>query len=45
MATLELHAISGFTGSTGMMPAKGGRTDLPDDAVSAAVEYMAAQSR
>ena len=30
---------------TGMMPAKGGRTDLSDDAVRAAVEYMAAQSR
>ena len=44
-ATLELHAIGGFTGSTGMMPPKGGRTDLPDDAVRAAVEYMAAQSR
>jgi cytochrome c5 len=45
MATLELHAVGGFTGSKGMMPAKGGRMDLSDEAVRAAVEYMAAQSR
>ena len=45
MATLELHAIGGYTGSKGMMPPKGGRTDLPDEVVRAAVEYMASQSR
>jgi cytochrome c5 len=45
MATLEKHAIEGYQGSAGVMPAKGGRTDLPDDAVRAAVEYLAAQSR
>ena len=44
-ATLEKHALEGFQGETGMMPAKGGRTDLADDAVRAAVEYMASQSR
>ena len=44
-ATLEKHALEGFQGKTGMMPAKGGRTDLPDDAVRAAVEFMASQSR
>jgi cytochrome c5 len=43
--TLEKHALAGFQGSHGMMPAKGGRSDLPDDAVRAAVEYMVSQSR
>ncbi len=45
VATLEQHAIAGFQGSKGFMPAKGGRLDLPDDAVRAAVEYMVSQSR
>lgn len=44
-ATLEKHAIEGFQGSAGVMPAKGGRTDLSDEAVRAAVEHMVAQSR
>ena len=44
-ATLEQHAIAGFQGSSGMMPAKGGRMDLSDDAVRMAVEHMVAQSR
>jgi len=44
-ATLQQHAIMGYQGSTGYMPAKGGRMDLSDDAVKAAVEYMVAQSR
>jgi cytochrome c5 len=42
-AMLEKHAIEGFQGSTGIMPAKGGRTDLSDEAVRAAVEYLAEQ--
>jgi cytochrome c5 len=45
VATLEQHAIAGFQGSAGMMPAKGGRLDLSDDAVRLAVEHMVAQSR
>jgi cytochrome c5 len=45
IATLDKHALEGFTGSQGIMPAKGGRTDLPDDAVRAAVEYLVAQAR
>ncbi len=45
VATLEQHAIAGFQGSTGIMPPKGGRTDLSDEAVRNAVEYMASQSR
>jgi cytochrome c5 len=41
---LHKHAIEGFQGSAGVMPARGGRTDLSDDAVIAAVEYMLAES-
>jgi len=43
--TLHKHAIEGFTGSKGMMPAKGGRPDLTDKLVEEAVDYMVAQSR
>jgi cytochrome c5 len=34
------HALHGFTGSSGTMPAKGGRTDVPDPMVEQAVNYM-----
>ncbi|HEY6824588.1 MAG TPA: c-type cytochrome [Steroidobacteraceae bacterium] len=34
------HAIHGFTGTAGMMPAKGGRTDVSDDLVKQAVDHM-----
>jgi len=34
------HALHGFTGSAGMMPAKGGRVDVPDDLVKQAVDHM-----
>jgi len=44
-ATLYKHAIEGFTGHTGVMPAKGGRTDVSDDLVKAAVDYMVGNSR
>jgi len=44
LATLYDHALHGFTGSKGMMPAKGGRTDLSDAAVKAAVRYMVSHS-
>jgi cytochrome c5 len=37
---LKDHAINGFTGSAGFMPAKGGRVDLSDEEVAAAVDYM-----
>jgi cytochrome c5 len=37
---LIAHAIDGYTGGTGYMPPKGGRTDLSDEEVAAAVEYM-----
>ena len=39
-ATLYEHALQGFTGSTGIMPPKGGRTDVPDDIVKQAVDHM-----
>lgn len=44
MDLLHKHAIEGFQGSTGVMPARGGRTDLSDDAVKAAVDYILAES-
>jgi cytochrome c5 len=39
-AVLYQHALNGFQGKAGMMPAKGGRTDAPDALVKAAVDYM-----
>ncbi|MBN8442200.1 MAG: cytochrome c5 family protein [Thauera sp.] len=37
---LYKHAIEGFTGSKGMMPARGGGTSLSDDEVKAGVDFM-----
>lgn len=37
---LKQHAVQGYTGSTGFMPAKGGRTDLSDKEIEDAVDYM-----
>ncbi|WP_324781073.1 c-type cytochrome [Thiobacillus sedimenti] len=37
---LYKHALEGFTGSKGMMPARGGSATLKDDEVKAAVDYM-----
>ena len=44
-AVLYENAIKGFQGETGIMIAKGGRADLSDDQVRAAVDYMVAESR
>src|SRR4029077_20550339 len=44
IATLQTHAIKGFQGKAGMMPAKGG-SSASDDEVKAAVEYMAAAAK
>ena len=41
MDTMIKHAIEGFTGQNGLMPAKGGRMDLTDEQVKITVEYMA----
>jgi cytochrome c5 len=42
--TLKRHAIEGYTGEAGYMPAKGGRLDLSDEEVAGAVEYMVGES-
>lgn len=42
--TLYKHAIEGYTGAKGMMPARGGGAKLTDDEVKAAVDFMADQS-
>ncbi|HEX7048200.1 MAG TPA: c-type cytochrome [Gammaproteobacteria bacterium] len=42
---LHQHAIEGFSGETGIMPPKGGRTDLSDAQVKTAVDYMVSQSK
>lgn len=39
------HSINGFQGEAGYMPPKGGRTDLSDEEVIAAVDYMIEESR
>jgi cytochrome c5 len=39
-ATLYDHAIHGFNGKTGVMPAKGGRADWPDDLIRQAVDHI-----
>jgi len=45
MATLYEHAEKGFQGSSGVMPAKGGRPDAPDDLVKQAVDYMVGMAK
>ncbi len=45
MDVLARHAIEGYTGEVGYMPAKGGRMDLSDEEVAAAVEYMVSESQ
>jgi len=42
--TLVTHAIAGFQGKMGVMPPKGGNTDLTDDEVHRAVVYIANQA-
>lgn len=39
LAVLTEHAINGY----GLMPAKGGKTDLTDDEIETAVKYMLSQ--
>lgn len=45
MDTLSDHAIDGFQGSAGLMPPRGGRTDLTDEDIKAAVTYMVGASQ
>jgi cytochrome c5 len=44
-ATLTQHALQGYQGKAGYMPPKGGRVDLSDDEIIAAVDFMVVQSR
>jgi cytochrome c5 len=39
-ATLYEHALKGFQGHSGVMPAKGGRADISDELVKQAVDQM-----
>jgi len=39
-ATLYQHAINGFQSNGAVMPAKGGRPDVPDAVIRQAVDYM-----
>jgi cytochrome c5 len=43
--TLYKHAIEGYQGAAGYMPAKGGNMALSDESVKAAVDYMVQQSQ
>jgi cytochrome c5 len=42
---LYKHALGGFQGTSGLMPPKGGRIDLPDDLIRSGVDYMVSHSR
>jgi cytochrome c5 len=42
---LKQHALGGYSGSTGYMPPKGGRIDLSDAEIEAAVDYMIGEAR
>ena len=44
-ATLYEHAIKGFQGKKGFMPAKGGSAGLSDAAVKAAVDHMVSKAQ
>jgi cytochrome c5 len=43
--TLHKHALEGYTGKTGTMPAKGGLTTVTDASIIAAVDYMVSKSK
>lgn len=45
MPTLYKHAIEGFQGKAGFMPAKGGRADYSEKSVTNAVDHMVAGSK
>ncbi len=44
-AVLSQHAIEGYKGNTGYMPAKGGYMNLSDSDVTQAVQYMVSQGQ
>jgi cytochrome c5 len=43
-ATLNQHAVQGYQGKAGYMPPKGGRVDLSDEEIIAAVDFMVSKS-
>lgn len=43
--TLYKHAIEGFTGASGAMPARGGNPALTDEQMKATVDWMLAQAK
>jgi cytochrome c5 len=43
MDVLIDHALHGYSGSTGIMPRKGGRIDLSDEEIIGAVKFMVSQ--
>jgi len=45
MDTVYKHAIEGFNGAKGAMPARGGGASLTDEQVKAAVDFMVDQSK
>jgi cytochrome c5 len=45
MDTLVKHAIEGYTGESGVMPPKGGFSNLSDQEVADAVAYMVKQAK
>jgi len=45
MDTLHQHALNGFTGKAGVMPAKGGMTSVTDASIMAAVDYMVSKAK
>jgi cytochrome c5 len=42
---LHKHSLEGYQGKAGYMPPKGGRTDLSDQSVMNAVDYLVDQSK
>lgn len=44
LETLREHALQGYQGNSGFMPAKGGRVDLSDEEVTLAIDYMVEQA-
>lgn len=45
MDVLYKHALEGFTGAKGQMPARGGAPNLSDDEIKSTVDFMVDQSR